>query len=73
MNEILERARQRREIIDRALGGNPSMMNKYMKDKQKRQADKMSHLGADILSLQRSRTTVSSEVKMEETSSLSMI
>lgn len=72
--EILERARQRREIIDRALGGNPDMMTKYLKEKQKRQAEKLSHLSADILSLQQSRTTNASLIsdgKMEESSSLS--
>lgn len=52
--EILERARQRREIIDRALGGNPEMMAKYLAEKKKRQEDRLMHLSADIMSLQQS-------------------
>lgn len=57
--EILERARQRREIIDRALGGNPEMMAKYLNEKKKRQEDRLMHLSADIMSLQHSAMDVS--------------
>lgn len=60
--EILERARQRREIIDRALGGNPEMMAKYLSEKKKRQEDRLMHLSADIVSLQQSAMDTMSRV-----------
>lgn len=71
-NEILERARQRREIIDRALGGNPAKMEQYLKQKQRRQTDRMNHLSADISlnqsQLDRSNTmSLMSDFKMDET------
>lgn len=70
-SEILERARQRREIIDRALGGNPFMMEKYLKEKQRRQMDRMHHLSADMslqqLSQDRSNTmSLMSDFKIDD-------
>uniref|UniRef100_A0A336M1S0 CSON008647 protein n=1 Tax=Culicoides sonorensis TaxID=179676 RepID=A0A336M1S0_CULSO len=66
--EILERARQRREIIDRALGGNPAKMEQYLKEKQRRHADRMHHLGADMSQTDRSNTlSLMSDFKMDET------
>lgn len=78
-NEILERARQRREIIDRALGGNPAKMEQYLKQKQRRHTDRLNHLSADISlnqsQMDRSNTmSLMSDFKMDETvvSALSM-
>ncbi|XP_063697460.1 dynein axonemal intermediate chain 3 [Culicoides brevitarsis] len=71
-NEILERARQRREIIDRALGGNPAKMEQYLKQRQRRLNDRMHHLSADISlnqsQMDRSNTmSLMSDFKMDET------
>lgn len=70
-NEILERARQRREIIDRALGGNPAKMEQYLKQKQRRHAERLNHLSADISfnqsQMDRSNTmSFMSDFKMDE-------